>query len=783
MRTLLDVSIEHPRVRAATMAARVGNAPRAVRVAYAVLGTLLLAYFASLIVRGPGQSVTLVDGWLVAAFEVVASVLCISRAFGSRRRAIPLLLGLGVLSWSIGDTLLTFESAGGSTPSVPSPADLFWLGFYPIVYVALVLLMRKHLSNLGAATWLDGAVAGLGAAGVCASFAFNTILHSVGGSAATATVATDLAYPIGDVLLLILAVGGTALIPGKKNPQWLMLAGAVAINAIGDTFNLFASSGSTSHLGTIFNGIAWPSSILLISISVWMRPGQFNPLAERRTPGFLLPGLGAGAGLAILLVDTVQRVTPVAIGLATATLVTVGIRLGLSVRGLRSLTEIRHRQAITDELTGLGNRRQLFSLLNAFFADRADPETINRHLSLLYVDLDHFKEINDSFGHGAGDELLRQLGPRLTSSLRDTDVLVRVGGDELAVLIMDADPRYATGVAERLMAKLEEPFVLNAVTVRIGASIGIASAPTDATDSVGLLRCADLAMYRAKVGPEAFETYRHDIDDDGNRLRLVEELRDAVEGGQFQVHYQPQVDLQTGEVTAVEALLRWPHPRLGMVPPLDFIPLAEEAGLMQALTAFVLERAVSQCAAWHAGGRPLTVSVNISATNLLDPGFSASVKAVLGRHHLLASALVLEITETTILRDFDVCKRVIVQLRDLGLGVSIDDFGAGFTSLAYLGSLAVSELKLDRAFLTRLATGDTERNSALVRATIALGHKLNMRVVAEGIEDPEALDLLTSLGCDLGQGYFISHPMPAQDLVLPAPRLMLVPNTEKAAAG
>jgi EAL domain-containing protein (putative c-di-GMP-specific phosphodiesterase class I) len=220
-----------------------------------------------------------------------------------------------------------------------------------------------------------------------------------------------------------------------------------------------------------------------------------------------------------------------------------------------------------------------------------------------------------------------------------------------------------------------------------------------------------------------------------------------------------------------------------MVPPLDFIPLAEEAGLMQALTAFVLDRAVSQCAAWHADGRPLTVSVNISATNLLDPGFSDSVRAVLGRHHLPASALVLEITETTILRDFDVCKRVIVQLRDLGLGVSIDDFGAGFTSLAYLGSLAVSELKLDRAFLTRLATGDTERNSALVRATIALGHKLNMRVVAEGIEDPAALDLLTSLGCDLGQGYFISHPMPAQDLVLPAPRLMLVPNTEKAAAG
>jgi EAL domain-containing protein (putative c-di-GMP-specific phosphodiesterase class I) len=203
---------------------------------------------------------------------------------------------------------------------------------------------------------------------------------------------------------------------------------------------------------------------------------------------------------------------------------------------------------------------------------------------------------------------------------------------------------------------------------------------------------------------------------------------------------------------------------------------------MQALTALVLEQAVTQCAAWHAAGRPLTVSVNISATNLLDPGFGDAVSAVLARHHLPPSALILEITETTIIRDFDVCKLVISQLRALGLGVSIDDFGAGFTSLAYLGSLAVSELKLDRSFLARLATGDKERNLALVRATIALGHKLGMRVVAEGIEESAALDLLASVGCDLAQGYFISQPMLAKDLVLPAP-WTLVAEAETAAAG
>jgi EAL domain-containing protein (putative c-di-GMP-specific phosphodiesterase class I) len=351
------------------------------------------------------------------------------------------------------------------------------------------------------------------------------------------------------------------------------------------------------------------------------------------------------------------------------------------------------------------------------------------------------------------------------------------------VVIMDTDADYAASVAQRLMAKLEEPFVLDAVSVRISASIGIASAPADATDSTALLRCADLAMYRAKLVPSSFETYRRDIDDGGNRLRLVEELRDAVHAGRFELHYQPQVNLHSGEVSGVEALLRWPHPRLGLVPPLDFLPLAEEAGLMPSLTGIVLDKALAQCAAWHGAGRPLTMAVNISVTNLLDPGFIESVTELLARHHLPASSLILEITETTIIRDFGACKQVIAQLRDLGLGVSIDDFGAGFTSLAYLGRLAVDELKLDRTFIRGLGTGDKGRDLALVRATIELGHALEMRVVAEGIEDGDTLAVLAGLGCDVAQGYFISRPMPADDLVLPPARIRVVPTAAVAAAG
>jgi diguanylate cyclase (GGDEF)-like protein len=752
--------------RRKSVAGESSRAKVALRAGYGLLGLILGGYLVSLLLRSPDQHWPLLDGWLIAAVEVVATILCFAAAAGRRRgRAVPLVLGAALLAWTCGDITLTIESLGGASPPTPSLADAFYLAFYPLTYAALVLVMRRALRELLPATWLDGLIAGLGAAALSAAFAFHSVLHTVGG--APLGVATNLAYPVGDVLLLALVVGGTALLPSMRKGQWLLLASACALNAAGDTFNLLQLSGQVTHIGSVVNGIAWPSAILLLSMSVWMRPGHSDPLARAKPPGFLLPGLGALSGLALLLVNTLQQLDGIALGLATATLIVVGIRLALSVRGLRALTEERHRQAVTDELTGLANRRQLLHLLNGFFTDQDDPRLPERQLAFLYVDLDHFKEVNDSFGHSTGDELLRQLGPRLSESLRGSDVLVRLGGDELGVVLVDTDPAYATTVAQRLMAKLEEPFALDGVSVRIGASIGIALAPADAMDAASLMRCADIAMYRAKLERSAFQIYTEGIDDVSNRLHLVDELRVAVHERQFVLHYQPQVNLRTGNVSSVEALIRWPHPRLGLVPPLEFIPLAEEAGLIQALTALVLDLALTQCAAWWSAGRRLTVSVNISATNLLDAGFIDLVQGTLARHHLPSSALILEITETTIIGDFERCQLVIEQMRALGLAVSIDDFGAGFTSLASLGSLAVSELKLDRTFIAGL-TGKDGRDQKLVQATIELGHALGLRVIAEGIEDQATLDVLSRLGCDMAQGYFISRPMPPMDLAFEA---------------
>jgi diguanylate cyclase (GGDEF)-like protein len=733
---------------------------------FGVLTVLLAAYIVYAFVCGSAAQPLWIGGWGVDAFEFVVALLCLSKAFVRQpRRGMPIALGCALLSWCAGDVVLTIYSLGGGSAPLVSIADIFYLGFYPLAYVAVVLFMRGEIRSLTAPSWLDGAVAGLGAAAVCAAFFYHDLLHSTGGGRWYTVI--NVAYPVGDLLLLALVIGATAVFTGRRKAPWLMLAGACILIAVGDTFNLFSMVPfGSSSVGSAFNAIAWPGAFTLMAMAVWLRPRPSDPLAPQRPTGFLLPAIATAAALSILLRGTMHRLTNVSIGLATATLVLVGIRFALSARGLRVITEQRHRQSMTDELTGLGNRRYLFHVLNTFFGDQADPLQRTRQLAFLFLDLDHFKEINDSFGHSAGDELLRQLGPRMTSSLRGTDILVRLGGDEFAGVLLDADANYATAVAERLMAALAAPFVLDLMSASVSASIGIAIAPTHAGDAAGLLRCADVAMYRAKLGHNSIETYDPQLDDDGNLLLLAEELRVAVQEKQFVLHYQPQLDLRTGELSGVEALLRWPHPRLGTVPPLKFIPVAEEAGLMPSLTALVLDDALRQCSIWRAAGHEIDMSINVSPSNLLDAGFTGMIRQQLEHHGLPASVLVLEITETCIITDYGRARAVIAELRDLGLTVSIDDFGAGFTSLAYLSDLAVGELKLDRTFIVGSDSNDKMRDLDLVRSTIELGHALGLRVVAEGVEDLETLDILGQLGCDLAQGYFISRPMPAEDLVL-----------------
>ncbi len=739
------------------------------RVAYPALGVLLAGYILGLVTHVHGQMWSFINDWGTDGLELVAGGFCLARGLAKGRlRWASVAVGSGLLAFGAGDTLWNIETLGGAaTPPIPSAADAFYLAFYPLVFVGMILLMRIEAKRLPLATHLDGVVAGLGAAAVTATFAFDPILHAIGGS--PAEVATNLAYPIGDLILLALVVGALAMLPTWRNPRWLIFGLGCGILAVGDTTYLLQTSAGTYRTGTLLDA-TWPVAIFVTSLAVWLRSSASAGSATETIPRFALPIAATACSLVVLFRSIFTHESRVGLILALATLLAVVARSLLSLRQLRSVTESRRLLALTDELTGLGNRRHLLLTLQDFFEETALVDQ-DRRLALLLIDLDHFKEINDSFGHPVGDEVLKILGSRLKGVLRGFDVLARLGGDEFGIVLKDSDVDYSEAVAKRVLTRLEEPFVLGVASLHVGASIGIALVPEHAQGSDELLRCADVAMYRAKLARRPFDVYQALSDDGRARLRRIEELRQAIAENALTLYFQPQFDLRTGEITSAEALLRWPHRELGVILPGEFIPLAEEAGLMRPLAEWVLEAALAQCARWRKDGLEISVSVNLSATNLLDTELPDQIRFLLARHRLGPESLILEITETTLMSDRTRSRQVVQQLHDLGLTVSVDDFGTGFSSLAYLGDLAVRELKIDRLLVNKLESDDPQKGEALVQTAIELGHALGLRVVGEGVETAATHELLASLGCDFAQGFFLCRPKPADELTLRSVKL------------
>jgi diguanylate cyclase len=495
----------------------------------------------------------------------------------------------------------------------------------------------------------------------------------------------------------------------------------------------------------------------------------------------LLVALATIVLLAFYAIDLVGRhsgqtwsLITIALGLAGVVLMGAVVRMGLSLHQQRSLSASHQHEASTDELTGLGNRRHLLHELERALTALSQGDGDVRSLALLLIDLDHFKEINDSFGHQTGDALLRQIGPRIRQIVRRNDLVARLGGDEFAVLLYGADTHKATTVAERISSLLTEPIDVSTASLHVGASIGVALAPDHALSAADLIHCADTAMYRAKTERGSFEVYEVALDDEADRCALIEDLRMAMANEGLALHYQPEIDLRTGEVVTVEALLRWRHPTLGHIPPEHLLALAHESGLLHSLATWVFEQAVADCAQWWHAGNRAAVAVNLLASDLLDSSLPQRVNELLTRAGLPTSALVLEITEGTVMADLTRSKRVIEKLADSGILVSVDDFGTGFSSLAHLNELAVGELKLDRTFTSCLQAGEpTGRDEDIVRSIIRLGHAFGLRVVAEGIERLSFIGELTALGCDIGQGYAIQAPCPAANLefvTLPQPK-------------
>jgi diguanylate cyclase (GGDEF)-like protein len=648
---------------------------------------------------------------------------------------------------------LYYQHQSGSVG--PSWADLGWMAFYPLAYVALVLMVRARLPQLSMSTWLDGIVSGCTTAAFGAAFAVGAVREAT--HSGIGVNLTSLVYPIADTALLILIVGSLTVIGRGAGAAWWWLSAGMACFALSDVIYVLRVARGTWSSGTLLD-LGWVIAFWCFAAAVLQRPRISGPTRWEGRAGLVLPGVCVLAALGLLFHGYLRSGDTLAGILALAAVLAALARTTLTFREVRALADSR-RQARTDELTGLPNRRSVYEAL----------ETVERRLAagasmaVLVVDLDRFKEINDSLGHAAGDELLRQVGPRLSARLRPGDLLFRLGGDEFVVLSADLDGAEALALGQRLRAELQRPFRFGSMGLTVDASVGIAVGPGHSASAEELLQLADLAMYSAKrtrVGATLYDDAR---DGEGrHRLETVEQLRAGIAAGELVLHYQPKLNLRTGAVDGVEALVRWAHPDRGLLYPDSFIDLAESSGLMSKLTSAVLDGALAQWRVWADTGLVLEVSVNVSPTDLTDDGFPAEVATVLLRHGVPATRLVLEVTESLLMADRERAVRVLERLRDTGVGISIDDYGTGYSSLAYLASLPVTELKLDRSFITSMP--GSPRAAAVVTSTLQLAQSLGLVLVAEGAEDAETVAALTALDCDLVQGYHISRPLPAGQL-------------------
>jgi len=410
-----------------------------------------------------------------------------------------------------------------------------------------------------------------------------------------------------------------------------------------------------------------------------------------------------------------------------------------------------------DQLTDLPNRNLLYERLEQTL-DSAKSDS--RPFALMFMDLDRFKEINDTVGHQAGDSLLQQVGMRLQGALRKVDTVARLGGDEFGVLLPGVDPEAAELAAGRFLKAFDPPFRIGAIALNVQASIGIALFPQHGSDRDALMRYADVAMYLAKESGGGYALYSPERDSySTERLALMADLHRAIDLNQLFLVYQPKLNLQTGAITGVEALARWQHPELGLIPPDRFITPAERTGFIKPLTMWGLETALNQTGIWSKRGSNVPISVNLSARTLHDDSFPDRVQEMLEGQGIAPEQLELEITESVIMVDPARALEILTRISSMGVALSIDDFGTGYSSLSYLKKLPVNAVKIDKSFVINM-TND-QNDAQIVRSTIDLAHNLGLKVIAEGVETREVWDQLLALGCDEAQGYYMSRPLAA----------------------
>ncbi len=784
------------------------------RVSWAALALLALVAIVFVSLRTQQQRIAYTDV-LAPIFDLLAAVSLLLAAWregirdGRRRGLAWGAMGLAMVFYSLGDfSWMSLELILQRAP-VPSLNEGLYLAYYPLFLVGVILLSRKS------ANWAEGVNKILDVSTILAAAVlgyWNLMPHSFlgsGGALPSLQRLILLAYPVGDLVLLgalLFLIFGDSDV---RDLRWLhVLTTGIALMILADTIYSYQRLQETYLSGNLLD-LGWIAGALAIGAagtSQWIPGGPAASQVPHLWGGvrtalrFITPYLpylwlpvafallilralmplpmstlavAVGVGLILVLVLARQFITMWEnnrlnreLSLQAASLERANRDLNLEVVERRRTQQKLSHDTLHDGLTGLANRSLFLDRLGQ--AMERGKRSTGRTLAVLFLDIDHFKVVNDSLGHIVGDQLLILIARRLKETLRSVDTVARFGGDEFTILVEDLKEKQSTrALTDRIQSVMRQPFVLSDRSVHISVSIGVATDIAHYERPEDIVRDADLALYQAKaLGKARSEVFAVDMRDRVfQRLELEEDLRRAIERKEFQLHYQPIRSLTSGRIVSVEALLRWMHPSRGVVMPADFLPVAEESGLILPLGDWVLDQACRQMKAWQRRYPPLkdlTISINLSNREFAQPDLARKVAAALKSSRLKGSALRLELTEQVILGSRPTAAAVIADLRKLGVQLQIDDFGIGYSALAYLQQYPIQAIKIDRSFIHRLQSD--RRGLGLVRAMVSMAHDLGMDAIAEGIETSAQLKQLKALSCSLGQGYFLCKPLEAPAL-------------------
>jgi len=693
-------------------------------------------------------------GPVIGACNGIAAMLVVMRARTERRqRVLWWLTALAVCCYAIGFMLWGFWLVHLKHPPNPSVAVPFFRAFYPLAWLAIIgaggLRSQRHAS---VKIWLDGMIAATATAAAGVAFVLPGMLRTA--HAAHQAVVNVFQWPILDLVVWVLLIAVVGVRGWRLDRRWaLFLAAATLLLAADIAWATEITHGAST--GDSSDALGYLTSFLCLALACWQPDGRGYDPRPGHWSTLILPTVFTLVAPGIVIYDHFSRVPLGAFILTMVALAGAMLRLAFALRDMLTLDDMR-RAALTDELTSLPNRRMFSAELVAAIT-RAQRD--NGTLTAMLLDLDNFKEVNDTLGHGAGDDLLRMIGPRLERAIHGRGVIARLGGDEFAILLEPGSTlELAEAVAEAVANTVREPFRVQGVTLRLTGSVGIASYPRDAVSAEALIKCVDVAMYEAKRAGHDWELYQAERNQySTERLELGDALARALQNGEIEAQYQPIFDAASRRIVGAEALARWRRPDGSLRPPAEFLRSAELSGLSRPLTRRMLDLAISQVQVWQQSIPGLFVTVNATVADLLDESFPDEVAATLVAYGVGPQSLAIEVTEGSILADPVRVGAVLSRLREYGVRTALDDFGTGYSSLTHLRQLPVNAVKIDRSFVSQML--EEEADAAIVYATIDLAHRLKLIVVAEGVEDDATWEALIQHGSDRVQGYGPGRPV------------------------